>query len=181
MPGNTDISKAGARKRRETHYQTQHPKPRKPPEALQGSRRPREAPGGPRRPPSPRRLRIFLWRSPKKTRNPLAPQAPRSPPSLPEAREAPGGPRAPKAPEVPLNRALEIPNQSQADKGGVGIFGVRRRGWERETNTPVLGLLGTRDAPSHDMPPPHTSGCVGAPYLHGPSAAARRDTLNPKP
>ena len=144
-----DISK---RKRRETHYQTRHPKPRKPPrspprlpeapgvprrppEALEPpkapwkygyfwehekrrAQKPSKAPGGPGRPPEapggPRAREGPLERGARKRREThyqtQHPNLPRSPPRLPEA---PGGPR----PEVPLNRALEIPDQSQADKG----------------------------------------------------------------
>ena len=49
----------------------------------------------------------------------------------------------------------------------------------------IVGLR-CKQTPSRDMPPPHTPGCVGAPFPHGTSCrcAARRpkpQTLDPKP
>ena len=153
-------------------------RPKKSPEAPRG---PPEAPRGPRRRPEaprrrPERPAGGLKGAPKpKTR---APEAPESPPEAPEApgrfRSSEGHDR--KSPQ-PFRKILKgyrsardkTLDQSLADKGGSGNLGRLARnpflykvgwmpgvsrGWERETNTPVLGLLRTRDAPWHDMPPP---------------------------
>ena len=59
---------------------------------------------------------------------------------------------------------------------------LRKQGMGRQTYTPTLGLLGTRDVPSPDMPPPPTLlGVSGRHFYMLPPAAAQQETLNPKP
>ena len=63
------------------------------------------------------------------------------------------------------------------NRKGIKLGGcLRKQGVGKYTNTPTLGLLGTKDVPSQDMPLPHTSERVGAPFLHVTSSrrAARR-------
>ena len=172
--------------------------PRRRPEAPGGARR---HPGGARRGPreASRGLKGAPKRAPRKRghqRPPKAPQRPRRPPDGFGSSEGHDR-KSPQPFRKILKRYRSARNktldQSQADKGGSGNLGrqpetrkgiklggcLRKQGWERETNTPVLGLLRTRDAPSHDMPPPHTPGCVGAPYLH--VTFSRRAARRPKP
>ena len=138
LPGK---GKAGAPKRRETHYQTQHPNHHK---QASEARRPSEAPGGPDRPPRPPG---GAWRHPGGARRPpeargnpkrlqrrktRAPEAPESPPEAPEApgrfRSSEGHDR--KSPQ-PFRKILKgyrsardkTLDQSQADKGGSGNLG----------------------------------------------------------
>ena len=167
--------------------------PRRRPEAFWEARgRPPEASEAPPKP----------GRSPRKRGHQRPPKAPRGPEAPGRFRSSEGHDREKPTtfPEDP-ERVSKRSRQDLGSKPGqireewefrasarnpkrykVGVDACVSRGWERETNTPVLGLLRTRDAPSHDMPPPHTPGCVGAPYLHVTfSAAARRDALNPKP
>ena len=107
------------------YFQGGSPKPRKSPEALQGSRRPREAPGGPRAPEGPLEIRIFQRREPEKDAKPTTKPSIQSPASPQKPSKAPGGPgRPPEAPGGP--RAREGPLE-------IGKFqrGARKR---RETH-----------------------------------------------
>ena len=82
-------------KKRETHYQTQRPdpkkKPRGPPRPPGGAPRPPEAPGGtPRRPERPAGGLQRPQRRPKTRKCTAKTRAPEAPESPPEAPEAPG-------------------------------------------------------------------------------------------
>ena len=166
LPGK---GKAGAPKRRETHYQTQHPDHKQASEA----RRPSEAPGGPDRPPRPPG---GAWRHPGGARRPpeargnpkrlqrrktRAPDAPESPPEAPEApgrfRSSEGHDR--KSPQ-PFRKILKgyrsardkTLDQSQADKGGSGNLG---RQPETRKGIKLGGCLrkqgGGKEKPTHQF------------------------------
>ena len=182
LPGK---GKAGAPKRRETHYQTQHPD-----KQASEARRPSEAPGGPDRPPRPPRRR----RPPEARGNPKrlqrrktrAPEAPESPPEAPEApgrfRSSEGHDR--KSPQ-PFRKILKgyrsardkTLDQSQADKGGSGNLGrqpetrkgiklggcLRKQGvGKRNQHTSSWFVAHERCAVASYAAPPHPWVCRGA-------------------
>ena len=84
-------------------------------------------------------------------------------------------------------------DQSQADKGESGNLGrqpetrkgiklggcLRKQGVGKRNQHTSSWFVAHEDAPSHDMPPPHTPGCVGAPYLH--VTFSRRAARRPEP
>ena len=164
LPGK---GKAGAPKRRETHYQTQHPDHHK---QASEARRPSEAPGGPDRPPRPPG---GAWRHPGGARRP---------PGGPRFRSSEGHDR--KSPQ-PFRKILKgyrsardkTLDQSQADKGGSGNLGrqpetrkgiklggcLRKQGvGKRNQHTSSWFVAHERCAVASYAAPPHPWVCRGA-------------------
>ena len=186
LPGK---GKAGAPKRRETHYQTQHPDHHK---QASEARRPSEAPGGPDRPPRPPG---GAWRHPGAPPRPAGTrfraenEGTRGPRKPPEAPEAPGRFRSSeghdrKSPQ-PFRKILKgyrsardkTLDQSQADKGGSGNLGrqpetrkgiklggcLRKQGvGKRNQHTSSWFVAHERCAVASYAAPPHPWVCRGA-------------------